>query len=386
MSKTPEIIIVGAGLGGLAAAAGLLGQGVKVAVYERADDIGEIGAGIMLTPNAVHALRVVGALDAVMAIAESPRTSFARNGVTGEVVGSRPLAETFEAEYGMPLLTIHRADLHRALSQTVARLDPGCIRPGHAFVGYDQHSDRVTATFANGVRAEADAIIGADGIRSSVRDALGLASSPCYTGLVAWRGLAPIDRLPEHLRDTDTSVWSGDGHHFTDYTIGPLKNYVAIAEQSDWTSDSWSTPSSAADALTEFAGWHEDIATILNATPAGQIFKWALFDREPLDSWTTGRVTLLGDAAHPMLPLMAQGSAMALEDAAILTRVVAQSASMDDALHRYERARLDRTRWAQLQSRTARAHHQSVAKGQWIAETKKRADVLYTYDASQVAV
>lgn len=383
MSKR-NIIIIGAGIGGLATAAGLLQAGLRVRVYERVPSIGEIGAGIMLTPNALRALDVVGALSAVQARAVHPAMSYLRHYKTGEVLGSRSVAGGYQAQYGEPMLTIHRADLHRALVETVRDLAADAIQVNHDFTGFNVLADgRVEARFTNGVVVQADALIGADGIRSNVRAALGLASPPRFTGLVAWRGLAPISRLPAALHETSMNVWVGDGRHIVESTVGEMKDFVAIAHE-DWTSESWSTPSSLEAVLEAFPELHPDIASILKATPHDGIVKWALFDRDPLERWSYGPVSLLGDAAHPMLPFMAQGSAMALEDAAVLTRAFADAATVGEVLSRYEAARRQRTSWVQLQSRAAREYYQSTEKrgGHWLSESQHRADVVYTYDAA----
>jgi salicylate hydroxylase len=381
-----QVLIIGAGLGGLAAAAALQRTGFKVRVFERAPVMGEIGAGIMLTPNAVRALELIGALEAVSEFAVEPEKSFSRNFRTAEIMGERPVAAEYRRKFGKPMLTIHRADLHRCLSRTVLAHDPAAIVLDHELVGLNSTDRGVEAVFANERTARGGALIGADGIRSAVRSAVGLNLPPRFTGLVAWRGLVPAEKLPERLRSTSTTSWIGEKRHIIEYTVGHLKNYVAIAQEPDWQSESWTTPAHVAELLKVYDGWHPDVMTMLEATPADTLFKWALHDRDPIDRWVFGRVALLGDAAHAMLPLMAQGAAMALEDAAILGRAFKNAASVDEALGRYERARVERARWTQLESRTAVEVYHSVVKGRWQSETEKRGNYLYAYDVATVAI
>ncbi len=381
-----RVIIIGAGLGGLAAASGLARAGFDVRIYERSQAMGEIGAGIMLTPNALRALKVVGALPFVEPMGTRPTMSYSRHFRTGELIGSRPVAQAYEADYGMAMINIHRADFHRALADAFTAIVPNGISLGHEFSRVTTTAGQVQAHFTNGDVVEGDILIGADGIRSTVRTSLGLASPPRFTGLVAWRGLVPVALLPERLRGDSMSSWIGDDRHIIEYTVGSLKNYVAIAQQDEWRSESWTNPSTLEELLSVFPDWHEDVSTILKATPPGAIFKWALFDRDPLETWSHGPVTLLGDAAHPMLPLMAQGSAMAVEDAAILTRSVTEYGATEEALGRYASARKERASWTQLQSRTARDYYRSAEASDWQNQTQKRADMLYAYDVSQTPV
>lgn len=384
--KPQDIIIIGAGLGGMAAAAGLLRLGHRVSIHERAETLGEIGAGIMLTPNAVRALEFIGALPAVERYAVAPAASRSRHYLTGEILGERSVADAYVAQFGKPMLTIHRADLHRALTETVHALSPDCIRLSSDFVGFSESADGVEARFADGTVQHGDALIGGDGIRSVVRQLLDKASPPRFTGLVAWRGLIPVSDLPEHLTATTLTSWVSPDRHIIEYVVGSLKNYVAIARQPDWQSESWSNPSTVAELLEAFPGWHADITTTLKLTPAESIFKWALFDRDPITGWAKGRVALIGDAAHPMLPLMAQGSAMAMEDAVVLARAFDVADTPEEALQRFEAARIERTAWTQLQSRSAQALYHSVERGKWLEETETRSNYLYSYDAATVAV
>ncbi len=380
-----HFLIIGAGLGGVAAAAGLLRDGHSVRIHERAQTLGEIGAGIMLTPNAVRAIEYVGALPAVERYAVAPSLARSRHYQSGESLGERSVAHAYVEQYGKPMLTIHRADLHRALMETVRAIAPDCVRLNSELTGFVQDG-RVDARFADGRSDSGDVLIGADGIRSVVRTVLGKGSPARFTGLVAWRGLVPVERLPEHLANTDLVSWVSPDRHIIEYVVGSSKNYVAIARQPGWQSESWSNPSTVDELVETFPGWHADITTTLRATPSDTLSKWAMFDRDPITDWADGRVALMGDAAHPMLPLMAQGSAMAMEDAAILTRAFAVADTPEEALRRFEAARSERAGWTQLQSRRAQSHYHSVDKGAWLEGTQARSDYLFSYDVARVAV
>lgn len=380
-----KIIIIGAGLGGLTAAVGLSRAGHDVNVYEQAPELGEIGAGIMLTPNAVRALEYIGALDDVEALAVEPELSYSRHYLTGEILGERPVASAYRAEYGRPMYNIHRADLHRALASVAAGAGVR-IHLGHRFLSLEQGDQKVEAAFENGVTAAADLLVGADGIRSAVRKAAFGESPPKFTGMVAWRGLVPLDTLPEHLRGTSMTSWVSSDRHIIEYAVGDLKNYVALALEPDWTSESWATPSTVAEVREMFPGWHADIATIIDATPEGGSFKYALHDHDPLPVWSSNRVVLMGDAAHAMLPLMAQGAAMSMEDGVALCRAVDVSASLGEMAARYEALRVPRASWTQVKSREARKYYHSADKGVWQKATGERNEILYTYDIASAPI
>lgn len=384
-----HVLVVGAGLGGLAAAIALRDLGHRVSVFEQAPAIGEIGAGIMLTPNAVAALDALGAMDRVRALGVEPEEARSRHYQTGEMLGVRPVAGAYVGEHGRPMYNIHRADLHRALAAVLLdeRADDVRLHLGHALSRVRASARSVEVTFTNGLTYQGDVLIGSDGIRSVVRrDGLGFDQPPRFTGMVAWRGLVPLDRLPEPLRSTSMTSWTSPDRHIIEYAVGDLKNYVAMAMQPGWEAEAWSTPSSVDEVLEHFPGWHDDITDILKATPQGGSYKYALFDRDPLDRWSEGRVTLLGDAAHATLPLMAQGAAMAFEDAVVLGRAFAAASSVEAALKVYEDARRERTAWVQLKSRTALEYYHSTDKGKWQADTAPRQQILYNYDPATAQI
>jgi salicylate hydroxylase len=350
-----QIAIIGAGIAGLSAARALQQRGIGVRVYEQAEQLAEVGAGLTVTPNATHALIAMGLADDLARLGMQPARGGARHWRTGELLVEFERGAGLNQRYGAPYVQIHRADLHEALARAVLAHDPDSLLLGHRFESLSQDVEGVAIKFANGAGARADVAIGADGIRSAMRAQLFGAGQPRFTGYIAWRGLVPIDRLPPGLVDPPSCISIGPQHTFTRYLIrgGRVLNYVALAERSDWQVESWSIRSGVGELLAEFPQWHQEVRTIIAATPPELCFKWALFDREPLGSWTQGRVALLGDAAHPMLPFLGQGAAMGIEDAMILARAFEVSASHDEALRRYEATRIGRTSFVMGKSREA---------------------------------
>ena len=389
MTTTEPVLIIGAGIGGLALALGLQRRGIPVVVYERAPELGEVGAGVMLTPNSNRVLDHLGVLAAVERGITRPGRTQVRHFETGAEMSTTDLGDTFTAAHGKPYYDVHRVHIHSALHQAVAANDPSCIRVSHELVDLSQDVNSVRAVFANDVAVSGRLLVGCDGVRSIVRTKIGVTDGARYTGNLAWRGLLPVEALPVHQRGPEITIWVGPGRHFVEYTIknGTMKNYVAIASVDTWAEEGWSVKARVAEPLNAFAGWHADVRAIIAATPEDTCLKWGLFDRDPLPSWSKGRVTLLGDACHPMLPFMAQGAAMALEDAVVLARCIAAESAGEAALARYEKARLDRTAWTQLQSRIAGKMFQRIAsRSELDGDRAERARRLYGYDAATVAI
>jgi salicylate hydroxylase len=342
--------VIGGGLGGLAAAISLLRAGFDVHVYEQASELGEVGAGVQLSPNASRVLHGLGLAEELARTAVRPLAWHQRRWDDGRTLLRTPLAETAETAFGFPYYTFHRADLLSALAGAVP---PERVHLGHRLIGLEDRGDRVEARFANGVRAEFDVLVGADGIRSRVRRILFGPERPRFTGCVAYRGLVPAERLRTLGLEGSAELWMGPGRHFVHYYVsgGRLVNFVAVIEQDAWTRESWTDRGEVANVLAEFEGWHPQVRAILGAVD--ETYIWALFDRAPLRRWSAGRVTLLGDACHAMLPFMAQGAAQAIEDGATLAAYLADSgADPATALRRYEAARIPRTSRIQALSRT----------------------------------
>jgi salicylate hydroxylase len=348
--------VVGGGLGGLTAALALLRAGFDVHVYEQASTLHEVGAGIQVSPNASRVLHALGLADDLARTGVRPRAWHQRRWDDGRTLLRTPLADPLESRFGFPHYQMHRADLLAALASAVP---PKRVHLGHRLEALDDDGTRVEARFANGATAEVDVLVGADGIHSTVRRILFGPEHPRFTGCVAYRGLVPAERLADLGLDVEASIWMGPGGHFVHYYVsgGRLVNFVAIVERDSWTRESWTDRGELADALAAYEGWHPQLHTILGAVD--ETFIWALFDRTPLEHWSAGRITLLGDACHAMLPFMAQGAAQAIEDGATLAASLrAADGDVAGALRRYEGLRIPRaTRIQALSTHNKRRWH-----------------------------
>jgi salicylate hydroxylase len=358
---TPRIAVVGGGIGGLAAAAFLDRVGLPAVVYEQAPEITEVGAGLVLAPNAVRLVRRLGALDALLdrAVPLDVGWEF-RRWEDGRVLSSEDLAGSCERLYGERTYTLHRADLVRAIGSVVPA---DRVRLGKRCASVTVDGDAVQVAFTDGTVAEADVVIGADGVHSTVRGVVTEPSPATYSGMSAFRALVPADRAPDFARRRAQTLWIGPDHHLVHYPVsgGDAINLVAFAPAGDFTVESWSATATVEEFLAEFAGWDPRLQDLIRQ--AGTPGRWALLDREPLDRWSRGPVTLLGDAAHPMFPFFAQGAAQSIEDAAVLARCLADDRQAPArALQRYESLRIGRTTRLQEVSH-ARAHVNHLPDG-----------------------
>lgn len=357
-----DIAIIGAGISGLVAARSLQMAGFRVRVYEQADQLGDVGAGLTVSPNATHVLNAIGLADDLERYGMRPERGGVKHWKTGELMVEIARGSDMLSRYGAAYYQVHRADLHESLSRVVQEHDSEAILLGHKFQAFTQNESGVEITFTNGQRARADVALGCDGIRSAVRAQLFGAENPKFTGYIAWRGLVPTSALPEGIINPSSCISIGPRHTFTRYLIrkGALVNYVALAERDDWRQEGWSIRSEVSELLAEYDGWYSDLRKIIAATPPEVCYKWALFDRDALPSWTKGRVTLVGDAAHPMLPFLGQGAAMGIEDGMVIARAFQTADTLDGALRRYEEARIERTTLVMLKSReTGLSYHRA---------------------------
>jgi 6-hydroxynicotinate 3-monooxygenase len=369
MARPLSIAIIGAGMGGLASAAALRRVGIEVTVYEQAAQFSRLGAGIQIGCNAMKVLRGLGLESKLRQQSFYPRSWNNKDWRTGEVKFDMVFGEAAERKFGAPYLLAHRGDLHAALASAVP---DQCVRLGRRLVGLDQANDGVRLTFADGATAVADAVIGADGVHSSVKDLLFGVSPLNFTGRIAYRTTFPATLLNGHTID-DCTKWWGEDRHIVIYYVKPDRSevyFVTSQPESDFRIESWSAKGDVKELRSAFDGFDRQVGTVLAACP--DVHKWALVDRDSLDRWTEGNVTLLGDACHPMTPYMAQGAAMAMEDAAVLSRCLdgVGRDGVADAFRRFEDSRKQRTTRVQQTSRT----------NTWLKD-KTDTDWVYAYDA-----
>jgi salicylate hydroxylase len=398
VAALPKVLIAGGGIGGLVAALALLRRGIAVEVHEQAAALKEVGAGVQISPNGARVLFELGIGAAVAGLSCETRGKEIRLWNTGQAWPIADVLAEATALYGYPYCTVYRPDLLTALEAAVRAAAPDALCLGHKAEGFEAVGDRVRLRFTDGGSAEGDVLIGADGIHSVVRRQLWGEPAARFTGLIAWRGVIPMAKLPRHLDRPVGSNWVGPGRHVVHYPLrrGELMNFVGVVEGVDWQVESWTAQGTHAELHRDFEGWHPDVHAMIEAI--GTPFRWAFLARDPLPVWGQGRVSLLGDACHPTLPFMAQGAVMAIEDGFILARALAEIGDPEAALRRYEAARRDRTARVVTGSsaNTKRFHNPELAHAEGAAAyvarefavpvMRERTEWLYTYDATQVPV
>ncbi|MEC7491044.1 MAG: FAD-dependent monooxygenase [Pseudomonadota bacterium] len=357
MTARPKIVVIGGGLGGAAAALALHRRGFEVQIYEKSAELGEIGAGLNLSPNAIKAFRYLGIEESAVKTGFQAREQLIRSYRSGRIIARPRRAGDVVERYGATFLTMHRADL---LNMLVAALPDTLFHTDAECVGVEQRDNGAVAIFADGKSVEADVIIGADGIHSVVRDSLFGETAPRFTGCICWRGLVPGDALPDPSFARQMIAWWGPHGHIVHYPVrreGELVNFVAHYDSEEWTEESWTHECDRSEIMETYARWNPDLLGLIQSSE--KYYKWALYDRDPLAKWTIGRVTLLGDSVHPMLPYLGQGACMAIEDGCVLAEAIAHTTDgIELALANYECARKPRTTRAQLGSRVrARQNH-----------------------------
>ena len=364
-----SIAIVGAGIGGLTAAATLRRVGHDVRIYEQAHAFARVGAGIQQGPNSVKVLRKLGLEPRLRQMAFRPDAALNRQWDTGEMTWERRLGDEVERKYGAPYFYMHRGDLHAALADLVPA---AIVHRNRKLTGLHETKNGVALAFADGSRTNADLVVGADGVHSVVREALLGAEKPRFTGRVAYRTTYPASRLDGTAID-DCAKWWGPDRHIVIYYVNPRRDeiyFVTSTPEPDFEVESWSAKGDLGELRAAYRGFHPKVQAVLAACP--EVHKWALFEREPLPRWSAERITLLGDACHPMTPYMAQGAATAIEDAAVLSRCLdgVGRDGVGAALHRYEESRKNRTARIQLISRLND-----------MEKIKAEIESVYSYDA-----
>jgi salicylate hydroxylase/6-hydroxynicotinate 3-monooxygenase len=369
-SSKLKVAVVGAGMGGLAVAATLRRIGCDVQVYEQAGRFARIGAGIQMMPNSMKVLRGIGIEERLRKTAFAPYSHLNRDAYTGEVKAELPMPESL---YGAPYLCMHRGDLHEALASAVPA---GIIHLGKKLQGFEQGDAGVTLKFTDGSSATADFMIGADGVHSLVRSMIIGPDKPIHKGRIAYRAAFSA----KHLNGGDigpsrTKWWGRDRHIVIYYTTArrdELYFVTSVPEPADWmTQESWSAKGDVKELRAAYADFHADVRMVLDGCP--DCHKWAILEREPLPTWSEGRVVLLGDACHPMTPYMAQGAATSIEDAAVLARCIeaVEGDDIEGALKRYE---------AHRKPRVSRIQAISSANT-WMQSAGQDTSWLYGYDA-----
>jgi salicylate hydroxylase len=388
-----KVIIGGAGIGGLTLALALLRRGIDVAVCEQADRLVEVGAGIQISPNGTRALAALGVLDDLLMVSSEPDAKRIRLWNSGQTWPLFDLGPDCVAQYGFPYLMVHRGDLQSVLVAALKKLRPDAIRMGCRIVDLAQDAKGVTAIFADGSRALGTVLVAADGVHSAIRNAIFGTAKASYSGCSAWRGVILSERLPERLRISSGVNWVGPGRHVVTYPLrrGELINFVGVVETDDWNTESWTSKGTHAECTADFEGWHEDVHALIDNIDVH--YRWALLSRAPIETWHKGRVVLLGDACHPMLPFMAQGAVMAIEDGVVLARCLDMYG--DDhrkAFSAYDGARVERANRCVLAADRNRqlfhsdrltepADAQRYAETQWNeAKVRERYHWLFSFD------
>lgn len=384
-----DIAVVGAGIGGMSLALALLQRGFRVRVFEQAQGLGEVGAGLSITPNAVKGLRLLG-LDAFLhEVANRPLVQWTHHGETGEDL-VRIDRTHCEEQYGAPYFQLHRADFHDELVRRCLALEPDLLRLDAAVVAVSADATRPHLALGDGTTIDAAAVVGADGVRSTVRRSVFGEDTLDFTGQMAWRGLLPASELPAWTVEAASHNWIGPGRTFVTYPVrgGRLVNVVAFARAEEWVEESWSAPALPGELRAAFDGWCDAVTTVVEAIGDRECYRWGLFSRRPLTTLVQDGVVLIGDAAHPMLPFFGQGASSAIEDAVVLARCLEQAASVAGALAMFDAARTERVTFLQAESNLGAQRLQGIDPYMLRDQPPRNEDALgiFRYDPASVAL
>lgn len=395
-----HVLIAGGGIGGLTAALAFVKAGHRVTVFEQANRIEEVGAGLQISPNGMKVFDALGVSARIEANAFRPRAQELRLGKGGLKILSIPLRDASRTRWGGEYLHVHRPDLIDALKDALEERAPGSLVLGQRVTGYANFDGGIRALLEPGNSVDGDLLIGADGIHSAIREQMIGPDAPHYTGNVAWRAVAPVKELGEFAPPETACVWVGGRRHAVTYRLrrGSLANLVGVVECKEKHIESWTATGAREQALKDFRGWSPVVREILKKAPV--LNRWALYDRDPLTTWHDGRAVLLGDACHPMLPFLAQGAVMAIEDAYVLARLAGTTSDLAEAAAAYEALRKPRTsRVQQGARRNAHVFHRGDILSQlavygpiWAAGTflpgvaQGQHDWIYGHDVTDASV
>jgi len=377
-----RISIIGGGIGGLSAALSLQHFGYRVSVFEQARELREIGAGVAISPNAMHALNFLGVGERVAREAGPAEGYLMRHFQTGAVIKTRWTGPDYFERFGATYHQVHRADLHAALAAAILRNDPDCVFLDHRFETLKQDHKQVVAAFAGGKTYTSDVLIGCDGGASKVRACVFGDEVVNYIGQVAFRALVPIASVPDGLMEIPYAMFVRSNRALLHYPLRQrtVMNVVCLGREPKWQEEGWMTPATIDECIRLYSDFYRDALELMRAITPGTLFKWGLRDRAPLQQYTRGRVTMLGDAAHPMTPFLGQGACIAIEDAMVLGRAFAAAGTFEEAFGIYENTRKERANAVQLASRQQADEIQGATERGPNLETGAEMRGLYSYN------
>ena len=384
-----RITLIGAGIGGLSAALGLLKAGHDVTIYEQAPELGQVGAGLSISPNAALGLDYLGMLDFMESESNIPLWQYTHHGLTDEdlvAIDRGPVRD----QYGAAYFQIHRADFHAELVRRILEIKPDAVHLNHQLDSVVEREGAFELTFKNGSTVMAEALIGADGLRSKVRDKLFVNDTPEFTGHMAWRGLIDSRELPDWYSEAASHVWVGPGKTCVCYPVRGknIVNFVGFARAEEWVEEGWSVRARPGEIAAAFDGWHPHASDLIAKIPENTAFRWGLFARQPLNTLVSGNAALIGDAAHPMLPWFGQGASSSIEDGVVLTRCFEASNSVSEAFEKYNQARLERVTFLQRESNLGGERLQSLDPYSLKNQPAKNEDALgiFRYNPATIPV
>ena len=384
-----HITIIGAGIGGLTASLGLLQAGYDVTIYEQAPELGDVGAGLSISPNAALGLEHLGMLDFMERESNKPLWQYTHHGVTNETLVAIDRGPVRD-QYGAAYFQIHRADFHAELVKRVTAIKKDAIFAGYKLEAIQQTNNGYELRFENNKVVAAGILIGADGLKSLVRDSLFAADKPEFTGHTAWRALIDSYALPSWYSEAASHVWIGPGKTCVCYPVRGKKlvNFVGFARADDWVEEGWSVKASPLEIANAFEGWHDHVRDLISAIPDRSVYRWGLFAREPLETLINQNAALIGDAAHPMLPWFGQGASSSIEDGVVLSRCFEHSSSAIEAFEKYNKARFERVSFLQRESNLGGERLQSLDPLSLKNQPAKHEDALgiFRYNPATVPI